>query len=370
MAIHFKNTNIQLVEVFLQNVKAGTLAMTPDKLCAFEYDNDFLRLKMSISPFQLPLQSGVFIARRNPFEGNFGVFNDSLPDGWGSLLLDRALTENGINPYNISILDRLSIIGKSGRGALEYIPDNSQIQINDTFDLNLLANEAHNILNSHYTDGSVEHLYRYGGSSGGARPKVFVHYHHEEWLIKFKASIDPEPVGIIEYQYSLLAKKCGIEMPETRLFEDKYFGVKRFDRDNNTKYHVLSAAGLLQADYRIPSLDYSTLMLACFKITRNIEEVYKLFRLMVFNVKIKNRDDHAKNFSFMLKNNSWFLTPAYDLLPSNGFNGYHTTTVNHQGNPTDKDIFQAAENVGLKIQRVKKIFDEVNQCINEFKLNI
>ncbi|MGC3976793.1 MAG: type II toxin-antitoxin system HipA family toxin [Paludibacteraceae bacterium] len=357
--------NIQLIEVRLSDVKIGRIALTPDNLCAFEYDVDYLRTGLSISPFYLPLQAGVFVSKRDPFAGNFGVFNDSLPDGWGSLLLDRYLTEQGMNLHRLNTLERLSLIGKMGRGGLEYYPENTVLLPDEVIHLDTMANEAAKLLQSDYTGGSLDLLYRYGGSSGGARPKVFVKMEDSDWLVKFKASTDPDNVGEVEYQYSLLAKACGIDMPETRLFEGKYFGVKRFDRQNNSKQHVISAAGLLNADYRIPSLDYSILMTACLRLTRNMEEVYKLFRIMVFNVLIKNKDDHAKNFSFILTNGEWHLSPAYDLLPSNGFNGFHTTTVNGQGSPTQKEILEVAQSIGLNKQRVKDIYEEISDKCKE-----
>lgn len=362
MALQLKN-NIQVLEVILSGTNVGKLALTPDDLCAFEYDADYLRSGTSISPFFLPLQAGVFVAKRDPFNGNFGVFNDSLPDGWGSLLLDRYLSEQGVNPNSLSVLQKLSLTGKSGRGGLEYIPDTGLNSVEETANIDLLAQQSARIQHSDYSGGSLEHLYRYAGSSGGARPKVFVTIDGKDWLIKFKASNDPDNVGKTEYQYSLLAKSCGIDMPETMLFNDCYFGVRRFDRINDTKYHVISAAGLLNADYRIPSLDYSILLTACFKLTRNIEEVYKLFRQMVFNVFIKNRDDHARNFSFILINGEWKLSPAYDLLPGGGFNGFHTTTINGQGNPAEKDVFAVAANVGLNKQRCTEIYmDLKDKC--------
>ena len=355
--------NPKALEVWLQNTKVGILALTPDHVCAFEYDADYLRAGQSVSPFYLPLKAGVFVAKLQPFSGNFGVFSDSLPDGWGNLLLDRFLTEKGINPHQLSVLQRLSLVGNSGRGALEYRPAENNDWENSATDLHKLANDAGKILNADYSDNAVGLLYQYAGSSGGARPKVFVKMKDGEWLVKFRSFTDPENVGEIEYQSSLLAKKCGIEMPETRLFEGKYFGIKRFDRDANGKTHTVSAAGLLNADYRIPSLDYGVLLTACFKLTRSMEEVYKLFRQMVFNVLIKNRDDHAKNFSFVLQNSEWKLSPAYDLLPSTGFNGFHTTTINGQGNPTHKDIFTVAKNVGLDKRNAEEIFERVREVV-------
>jgi len=173
------------------------------------------------------------------------------------------------------------------------------------------------------------------------------------------------PENLCAFEYSLLAQDCGIEMPKTRLFEGKYFGAKRFDREGKAKIHMLSAAGLLNANYRIPCLDYKGLLTACFKLTGNIEEVYKLFRLMVFNVLIKNRDDHARNFSFLLKGGKWELSPAYDLLPGNGFNGYHTTTIAGNGDPQYADMQLVAESLGLNKNRTGEVYDMVEEkCLN------
>lgn len=362
--------NIKVIDVALSGEKIGRLALTADNLCAFEYDANYLRTGVSISPYYLPLKPQVFIAKRDPFSGNFGVFDDSLPDGWGNLILDRYLKEKGVNPYQLTILQRLSLIGKAGRGALEYYPDNSVAEEADYLELNKIAEEAEKLLNSdEYTSGSLETLYKHGGSSGGARPKVFLKIDGEEWMIKFKAGIDPLNVGEVEYQYSLLARECGLIMPETKLFENKYFGVKRFDRENGLKYHVISAAGLSNADYRIPSLDYETLLTICLNLTRDMEEVYRLFRWMVFNLLIGNKDDHAKNFSFILKDNQWKLSPAYDILPNEGFNGYHTTTINGKGCPSKKDVFEVAKRVGLDRTKSELIYNEISERVFAFGMD-
>lgn len=355
---------VQVVEVFMNNIKIGRIAMTSDSLCAFEYDPNYLLSGSSISPFNLPLKSEVYIARRTPFNGGFGVFNDSLPDGWGSLIMDRYLRSKGVNPDKLTILQRLALVGSTGRGALEYLPDYSESTDEEISSFDNLAKEIEKIISSDYEGDSLDTLYKYAGSSGGARPKIFIKIDDREWLVKFKATMDPENVGEIEYKYSLLAKKCGINMPETKLFEDKYFGIERFDRSSIGKTHTVSAAGLLNADYRIPSLDYSDLLQLCHILTKNMEEVYSLFRQMVFNVAIKNRDDHAKNFSFQMINGEWKLSPAYDLLPSSGFNGFHTTTINNNGEPTKNDIIAVATKVGLNRQRAIEIIDEIYSILH------
>ncbi len=356
---------VKVIKVFMNGTKIGRIAMTPESLCAFEYDAAYLLSGNSISPFNLPLKKGVFIAKRTPFNGGFGVFDDSLPDGWGNLILDRYLKSKGINPDKLTILQRLALIGKTGRGALEYQPDYSESTTDEVINFDNLAQEAEKILTTDYVGNSIDILYKYGASSGGARPKVFIKIDGKEWLVKFRTAIDPVNIGEIEYKYSLLAKKCGINMPETRLFERKYFGVERFDRTPNCKIHTVSAAGLLNADYRMPSLDYGDLLQLCHILTKNMEEVYALFRQMVFNIAIKNKDDHAKNFSFQLINGEWKLSPAYDLLPSSGFNGFHTTTINNNGEPTTDDMMMVAAKVGLNRERAMKIMQEVDMFVKE-----
>lgn len=354
-----KINNIERLGVFLNQKKVGDLTLTSDNLCAFQYDPVFLQNGFSVSPFFLPLEQKIFIGKQNPFSGNFGVFNDSLPDGWGNLLLDRYLRKNNIDVNRLTQLQRLAIIGTTGRGALEYIPNYDIPQESQFDDLRTLAKEAEKLLESEYDGQGLDMFFKNGGSSGGARPKLFLTIQGKEWLIKFKATSDPDTVGQIEYDYSLLAKKCGIEMPVTHLFEDTYFGVQRFDRTANEKIHTISAAGLLHADYRIPSLDYETLLQACLLLTKNMEEVQKLYRIMVFNVVIGNKDDHAKNFSFQFSENKWKLSPAYDLLPSNGFNGNHTTTINGKGNPTDNDMRTVAQKIGINEKFAKEIIEEI-----------
>ena len=362
--------NISTIEIFMSDKRIGRMAITPDEVCGFEYDSDWIKTGFSISPFYMPLKSGLIMAKRDPFWGNFGVFDDSLPDGWGNLLLDRYLQEKGIDPYKLSILERLSLIGSTGRGALEYRPDKSIITNDEFIEFDRLAKEAEKILESKESEGSVDLLYKYGGSSGGARPKVFARRDGREWLVKFKATNDPVNVGEIEYNYSLLAKECGIRMAETRLFNDRYFGVERFDRTPHGKIHTISAAGLLHANYRIPSLDYSILLKLTLNLTKDMEQVISMFRLMIFNILISNRDDHAKNFSFQWINGTWKLSPAYDLLPSSGFNGYHTTTINGKGEPELSDIITVASEVGIQRQNAIQIVQEVsNKCIERKCLN-
>jgi len=356
--------SIRQIEVLYGKRLVGRLALTKDGLCAFEYDAEWLSTGFSISPFELPLRSGVFVANPSPFDGGFGVFDDSLPDGWGLLVLDRYLQQKGIVPRSLSLLDRLAYVGSTGRGALEFRPDRSVASEQDFSDFETLALEAERILASDdYSGEGIEEFVNRGGSPGGARPKISVQSEGKEWLVKFRAKYDNERMGETEYHYSLLAKECGVEMPETRLFEGKYFGVERFDRTPNGKLHVVSVAGLIGADYRTPSIDYLHIFQVCAALTHNVIQMWKIYRLMVFNYLIDNKDDHAKNFAFIYKNGDWNFAPAYDLLPSEGMLGYHTTSINDSIQPTKADVLAVAEKSGLSKKEAIRIFEEMENLL-------
>jgi len=358
------NKPTEIIVAKVDKKEVGRLVLSPDGLAVFEYDAYWIKHGFSISPFYLPLQQGAFVAKRNPFQGNFGIFADSLPDGWGNLLLDRLLKKHNINPYSLSILQRLSLVGSFGMGALCYEPEQLITQLKPSSDLNFLAAEVANILNEESVSEGLELLYQQAGSSAGARPKVMIKYNSEHWLVKFPSSSDPKNIGETEYKYSILAKKSGLEMPETHLFEGKYFGVKRFDRLGEERIHIHSASGLLYADFRLPALDYIELIKATRGLTRNTEEVEKMYRLMVFNVLIENKDDHAKNFSFIYQNSEWKCSPVYDVLPSNGFNGHHCTTIAGEGNPTVNDMFEVANQTSISKKRALQIYGEVSDALS------
>lgn len=356
--------SIKQIEVIFNNRLVGRLASTNEGLCAFEYSQEWLSSGFSISPFELPLRNGVFIAKPHPFEGGFGVFDDCLPDGWGLLILDRYLQRNGVNPHTLSLLDRLAMVGSTGRGALEFRPDKSVTSEQDYSDFEQLALEAERILDSDvYTGTGIEEFQHRGGSPGGARPKIFTRYNGIEWMVKFRAKGDSKHIGADEFNYSLLAKECGIEMPETQLFEGKYFGVQRFDRTPNGKLHVVSVAGLIGADYRLPSIDYAHIFKVCAALTHSVAEMWKVFRLMSFNYLIGNNDDHAKNFAFIYRDGEWHLSPAYDLLPSYGINGFRTTSINDSIQPTKDDVIAVAVKAGLNKKEAVEVFDRMQAII-------
>ncbi len=343
-----------LLNVFLdgrQRRKVGRLA-AQNRRILFEYDPGFLATDLQISPFRMPTRSGVMIDDSHVFDGLFGVFNDSLPDGWGRLLLDRAVERLGIARQELTQLDRLAYVGKHGMGALSYEPDLSDSgRAPVVLALDAIARDAAAVLTGEQ-GAVIEKLLKFNGASAGARPKVvaqvsadkkqIVHgpallpkgYAH--WMIKFPSAQDDAGVGATEYAYSLMARAAGVVMPESHLFTAKkkrFFGVKRFDRDGDRRIHMHSLAGLLHADHRIASLDYDALLKATQMLTKDATEVGRAFRLACFNVLAHNRDDHAKNVSFLLDDASghWTLAPAYDLTFSSGPGGEQSMTVMGEG---------------------------------------
>lgn len=357
---------IKSLEVRLHGKIVGKLAINADGLCAFEYSAYWLQTGFSISPFELPLRQGVFIAKPTPFDGGFGVFDDCLPDGWGMLIMDRYLRQQNINPGDLNLLDRLALVGTSGRGALEFYPDYSEFENSSVIDFNLLTQAIDAILEEkEYQGEGIKDLYKRGGSPGGARPKVFVKFDNVEWLVKFRAKYDSKNIGKQEYQYAQLAKACGIEMMDCRLFEDEFFGTKRFDRTPlGEKIHVVSMAGLLCADYRVPSIDYIHIFQVAKELTHNMAEVWKVFKLMCFNYLIGNKDDHAKNFAFICENGVWRFAPAFDLLPSDGIGGYHTTLFNNLMTPSDNDIISIAKQVGINEKDAKQTLVTIKSVVH------
>lgn len=355
------------LKVYFNDLIVGTLAKNNNNAIAFEYDNEWLNNGFSISPFSLPLEKKVFLPKYEPFNGLFGVFNDSLPDGWGRLLVDRFFLKNKINPNTVDNLNRLAVVQNSGMGALSYKPE-YRFEISEKdYDLDKLAIECTKILESE-TSEDLDELFKLGGSSGGARPKILTKINNEDWIIKFPSSVDPKNIGEQEYQYSCIAKECGINMPETRLFQSNkcsgFFGVRRFDRKNNEKIHMISVSGLLETSHRLSNLDYNILMKLTLKLTQNYQDIEQLYRLMCFNVFAHNRDDHSKNFSFIFDNNKkeWHLSPAYDLTYSSSFNDEHATTINGEGkNPTLDDILKVAQNIDMDLTNARDIALDIRE---------
>lgn len=360
------------LEIFYHDRPVGIMALYQNRLAAFEYNGDWLAEGFSISPFSLPLEKKVFMPKVIPFEGLFGVFADSLPDGWGQLLVDRLMRKNGLEPRMVGSLERLAIVGSSGMGALTYRPVITAKKSQGEMSLDEIARECEKILNTD-TSENLDYLFAKGGSSGGARPKILTEVDGEDWIIKFPSSDDSKDIGQQEYDYALCARKCGLEVEEVRLFPSEstkgYFGTRRFDRTGKGeagKIHMVSAAGLLETSHRIPNLDYDVLMKLTLQLTKSMEECEKLYRLMCFNVFAHNRDDHSKNFTYIYKESEkrWVLSPSYDLTYSNSIGGEHATTVNGNGvNPGMEELLAVAKKIGLNPNKARKTAADIKECV-------
>lgn len=356
--------------------KVGTLSLTPDnRLCAFEYDREWLAEGFSVSPLELPLKPGLFIAKPRPFYGNFGIFEDSLPDGYGRYLLHRTLMREGIDDRKLTSIDRLSLVGNSGMGALCYEPETIITKGEEMSDFDLLQEKALEVLKEQQDTDAGLLLYN-SGNSGGCRPKAVFSDKEGHWLIKFRHTYDPMDMGLQEFHYNEVAKKCGINVTDFKLTAGKYFTTRRFDiTEDGERIHTATAGGLLCVSLSEPVLDYSNLMALTGYLTQNPKDVEEMYRRMVFNYLTDNKDDHCKNFSFLVKKDDagkwkWHLAPAYDLtLCAEGYNGQHATSVNQTGFPTLTDFIAVGAKTKMSEKRCREIFDEVYGNCGELLLN-
>ena len=364
----------------------GRLALR-DRQIFFEYDQGFLTRGLDVSPFRLPLKLGVQTFDGQLFEGLPGLFNDSLPDGWGRLLFDRSMRAKGFLPKELSPLDRLAHIGQTGMGALTYEPDFSETPRDDQIDLDWLAAQSAEVLEGEAEDVLAE-LLALNGSSAGARPKALIGFdrehdqivhgagvldkNYEPWLVKFANTQDGADAGAIEFAYAEMARRAGIDIPETHLFPAKsgagYFATKRFDREGSKRLHMHTACGLLHSDFRTPSLDYQDLIELTTLLTRDVREVEKMFHLAAFNVLAHNRDDHSKNFSFLMDEaGEWRLSPAYDLTFSSGPGGEHSTMVMGEGKtPRLSHLRALGEISGIRKSQVEAIIDQTRTALSDW----
>jgi serine/threonine-protein kinase HipA len=338
--------------------KVGTLSMGNNSCCQFEYDQSWLREGFSISPLQLPLKAGLFSASWQPFAGNFGIFEDSLPGGYGEYLLHKVLRREGIDYHSLSPVQRLSIVGSSGMGALCYVPENKVTVGNSQLSFDEMQSLALKVL-SERTDEGSDILLAGSGNSGGVRPKCLYSDDEGHWLVKFRHIYDPQDIGQKEYHCNELARQTGIEVPEFRLMEGKYFATRRFDIDSQgNRLHMATASGLLNEPLTPPKMDYHSLMQLTGYLTQSPAAVEQQFRRMVFNHYVCNYDDHARNFSFLCRDGRWELAPAYDLTPNKTL-GEHATTINFKGLPTDEDMVIVGMNTKMSRERCQQIINEV-----------
>lgn len=366
-------------------IEVGKLILDK-RLVYFKYNDEFLALGMNLSPIKLQFNNSIQVANPEPFHGIFGVFDDSLPDGWGMLLLNRALEKQGLSLNDINILDQLAYIGDSGKGALIYKPAIKNAEnFSDTIDIDRLKTAIDEVYQGTSTE-VIEELMHLGGSSGGARPKANVGYNpktdelihgyntlpegFEHWIIKFPSSEDPFDIANIEYAYYKMALAANIEMSECKLLESfsgqQIFGTKRFDRIGNNRVHMHSMAGLTHDNFRRSSIDYGHIIDTAYILEQSAAARKKVLRLAAFNIYSHNRDDHSKNFSWLMDNSgNWTLAPAYDLTYSSTAIDEHSTRIAGEGaNPGRQNILTLAEE--FSISKPSEMIEEVQEALSEW----
>ncbi|MCQ4164889.1 type II toxin-antitoxin system HipA family toxin [Tahibacter harae] len=342
----------------------GTLAETRDTLL-FEYSPEALAQGLELSPYSLSLRSQSFADFPRFQQRLPGLIADALPDGWGMLLMDRLFRQHGIAA---TALSRLAFIGTRAMGALSFVPAQEWEAPAEELDLLALARESQAVLAG---EGSADllALALAGGSPQGARPKALLQVDpasgavaqtgfagSQPWLVKFQARGEHKEVCAVEHCYAALARACGIEMPQTAYFDlaprQAAFGIARFDREAGLRVPMHSVAGLLQLDFRLPALDYTSFLRATRLLTRDEREVAKAYARAVFNVIFHNRDDHAKNFAYRLgRDRRWRLAPGYDLTYSEGPGGQHQTDICGVATQVSREhLFELARQGGVERQ--------------------
>lgn len=360
--------DVKKINVLLRDEPVGTLQRDPaNGVCVFEYDRGWLANGFSLSPTELPLQSGLFYADKDKFGGGFAVFEDSLPDGYGLYLLDRMLRKQNTSLMELNPLQRLSIIGTAGMGALTYLPMmtgfHAQKELEDIAQLDNLQEEALKVL-AEKGAGDESYLYYNSANSGGARPKTALRNQDgSHWLVKFRHVYDPEDIGKSEFLYMKTARACGITIPRIGLVKDRYFAIERFDfAPDGKKRHVVTAAALLKTDFRKQDVDYINLLALTGYLTQDPGQVEEMFRRMVMNLVAVNKDDHSKNFSFLCDDGKWSLAPAYDITYSPlGSNGEHATSLFYNGNPGFDLVLKAGTEIRIPESTCRTIIKEVEE---------
>lgn len=377
---------VAVAQVWLWDRFVGAVAEDTNGAVAFEYDPEFARLGLEISPIKLPLsQRGPVtfpeLARLESFSGLPGVLADALPDRFGNALIRKFFADRGEPDRALSPVQKLLYMGKRALGALEFRPaiklrtkraEQEAIQVAE------LVSEARRVVEG-AVEVAVPQIMRVGASAGGARPKAIVrwnrdsneirsdfadpHPQDEHWIIKFDGVGDldapdpsPRPYNRIEYAYSRMARDAGIDVPETFLMEERrlaHFMVKRFDRDRGTRVHMHTLGGLHHVDYNQPGLvSYEQYLRTVLQLNCGYEALEEAFRRTVFNIAAVNQDDHVKNLSFLMDvSGAWTLAPAYDLTYAKGvgFTRVHQMTLADKSSGiTRQDLLQMGKAMGIR----------------------
>ncbi len=360
-----------------ENWRLGQLASN-GRQTVFQYSPEAIQRNIEFSPRHLPLQLDAF-THFPSFQYQLpGLCADSLPDGWGLLLMDRFFKkEFGKNPDQINPLERLTCLGEQTMGAFTYRPTSPRTM--EVKEMNLIEiAEQMGAVQTGQDVNVLETLVFMGGSPQGARPKAQVYYNPlngqmsncpiengEPWLVKFNAQSENIEVCAIEKFYLDTAELCGLSVPESKLFyinpNVAAIGMKRFDRLDRMRIPMHSLAGALHANFRIPDCSYELYLRMTRFMTRSEKEVEKAFSYCVFNICMNNRDDHTKNFSYLMnQNGEWKLSPAYDLTFNTGINGYHQMDVAGEAHTIKRQhLLGLAKNSGLNATKSDVLIDSI-----------
>jgi len=406
-----------VAEVRLWGRTIGAVSLDDDDtVAAFEYEPAFARSGIEISPITMPLAARVYRfpeLSRHTFYGLPGLLADSLPDRFGNALIDAWLATQGRQPGSLNAVERLCYTGERGMGALEFVPaigpkarQASRIHIDRLVELASDVLSHRNELQVSFADQSMEQaltdILRVGTSAGGARAKAVIAWNpatnevrsgqvpaadgFEYWLLKFdgvrgnrdRELEDPQGYGVIEYAYYLMARDCGIDISESRLFEEngrRHFMTRRFDRrGGGEKIHMQSLCALAHYDFNMAgAYSYEQALLVMRQLGLPMSAIEEMFRRIVFNIVARNQDDHVKNIAFLMdKSGQWSLSPAFDMTysynPAGAWTASHQMTLNGRRDGFSMDDFRAcARTASMKRGRAEAITAEVGKVVSRWR---
>lgn len=402
-------------EVYLWGTKIGTVVQETEKdIPRFMYDMNFTKSNIEISPIMMPLSKQIYTfpeLKQESFRGLPGLLADSLPDKFGTRLINEYLAKQGRTIQNLTSVERLCYLGNRGMGALEYVPQLGMEIPDQSIDIDDLAKLADRVLserkniNIKADENALEQLIKVGTSAGGARAKALIAWNEEKedirsgqidlgegysyWLLKFgniennkdkDKESDIKEYTKIEYAYSLMAKDARIHMTECRMISTNdgvHFATKRFDREEITgrKVHMQTLGGIAHFDYNDPGAhSYEQAAAIMRKLKLSQEDVEQLFRRMVFNEIAKNYDDHVKNISFLMsRKGKWSLSPAYDMTfsynPNSIWTSKHQMKINGKSENIDyNDLLNCAKSMDICNKKAKDILEQVIQIVKNWPL--
>jgi len=384
-------------------------------VAAFQYDAEFARSGIELSPLVMPLSTRVYefpALPRATFHGLPGLLADSLPDKFGNTLIDAWLATQGRSAESFNAVERLCYTGARGMGALEFAPAlGPKARKASTIEVDALVRLAGEVLahrtnlQGHFRGSGNERvlrdILRVGTSAGGARAKAVVAWNpatnevrsgqiaagagFEDWLLKFdgvagnmdKELEDPKGYGAIEFAYHLMAKAAGITMSECRLLEEngrRHFMTRRFDRlAGGAKLHMQSLGALAHFDFnQAGAYACEQALLVIRQLDLPVASVEEQFRRIVFNIVARNQDDHVKNIAFLMnQQGEWSLAPAFDVTysynPSGSWTATHQMTLNGKRDGFTIADFEACARVALmKRGRAATILAEVQAAVRRW----